>query len=483
VSKTSVATLPTLDQLYEDPDRRARIEEIEGQLVAEGVTHVYFQYVTLQGRVIAKLMPTQFWVRSASRGLSMPYCIAGGLQVNLAGQLLGEDGNTGREGAMLPDLDTFAILPWDRRFARVFCGQYRKLQDEEAPGQPAAHDCRQQLKRAFRELAEEMQVEPVSGCEPEMSWFRDAESIDASASQLPPFVSTAYHARHAEDMRPVLSKVTEYCKALGFNMIQATYEDPAQIEINFEQDNFLSTADRLVTYRQVCIQVAQELGMFATFMPKPVPGIMANGCHHHVSFMRDGENILIDNEATTRRNLTEVGLQAVGGILTHLRGMMAVLAPTVNSYKRYLEQDPTAASTGLTPTDTNWGYDNRLCAVRALPGRFEVRAPDASTNPYLSHLALLAAVEDGWKRQVDPGVPLEDEVEQSNTNGAAAARFAPLPITLGEALDAFEADDVVTSFLGSEMSKLFVECKRDEWNRYCGAITDWDYETYLNYIP
>jgi glutamine synthetase len=267
-------------------------------------------------------------------------------------------------------------------------------------------------------------------------------------------------------------------------MIQATYEDPAQLEINFAHDNFVSTADRVVTYRQICIQVAQELGLLATFMPKPVAGIMANGCHHHVSFVRGGDNVLMDLSAPTRRNLTEAGRHAVGGLLTHARGMMALFAPTVNSYKRYLEGDPTAESTGLTPNAANWGYDNRLAAVRALPGRFEVRAPDASINPYLSHLAILAAVRDGWDKKIDPGPPQEgDGPGAANGNSAEAKSFPALPLTLAEALEAFEADDVITKSLGPKLTQLFVDCKRDEWLRYCGAITNWDFDTYLHYLP
>jgi glutamine synthetase len=158
---------------------------------------------------------------------------------------------------------------------------------------------------------------------------------------------------------------------------------------------------------------------------------------------------------------------------------MAVFAPTVNSYKRYTEAV-------WSPDSANWGYDNRACAVRVLPGRMEVRLPDAAVNPYLSHVVLLAAVRDGWANKTDPG-PAQEGIEPNppvTFNGAAAPpKFGTLPRTLGDALIAFEADDVVSGSLPQELRDVFVACKRDEWRRYCGAVTDWDIATYLNYVP
>ncbi|UKA60509.1 glutamine synthetase family protein [Arthrobacter sp. FW306-2-2C-D06B] len=462
--------IPTLGQLYADSERTARILEIEQELRSAGVKHVYLQYVTLQGRVQAKVVPTEYWVQAASKGMNWAYVVAGGNHMTLDGRTVGSGGAATQEGLMLPDLDTLAILPWDTRIARVFCTHYRRLEEDEAPGEVADDDCRAMLKIALDDLQTDLGIEAASGCEPEMSWFKDADSMDASRSHFPSHVGTSYHVRHLDDVRDVLTKVTEYATALGFTMIQADYEDPGQLEINFQHDNFLATADRLVTFRQICLQVAKELGIIATFMPKPVAGIMANGCHHHVSFWRDGENIMLDPDVFSRRNLNDVGLHAVGGLLAHARGMMALLAPTVNSYKRFLDSN-------WSPTETNWGYDNRACAFRVVPGRVEVRSPDASTNPYLSHLAILAAVRDGWENKIDPG-PAQDGVSRDGTFD-----FPALPMTLGEALDAFESDEVISSALSPSLRESFVDAKRDEWMRFCGAITSWDFDNYLNYVP
>jgi glutamine synthetase len=463
----------TLEQLYADTSRRTKIAEIERQLIADGVEHVYFQYVSVQGRVMAKVVPTEFWSHAAEKGLAWAYVVAGGMHVARNGDVVGSGGGATQEGLLLPDLDTVVVLPWDTRVARVFCTHYRRLDEDTAPGVIAADDCRALLRRALQQTYDDSGVVARSGCEPEMMWFRNRESIDGSSSHFPAHVATSYSVRHLEDVREVLARVTRYARAMGFPMIQADYEDPGQLECNFQFDDFLTTADRLVTYRQICTQVADELGMVATFMPKPVAGLMANGCHHNVSLWRGDENIFIDPAVNSRHNLTPEGLHAIGGLLTHSRGMMALLAPTVNSYKRFLDAI-------WSPSAVNWGYDNRAAAMRVVPGRIEVRPPDASTNPYLSHVAILAAMKDGIKNEVDPGEPLEGPIGAAV---AAGQQFAPLPTTLAEALDALDDDEVIKSALTPELYRVFVDAKRDEWMRFCGAITEWDIQTYLNYIP
>ncbi len=236
-------------------------------------------------------------------------------------------------------------------------------------------------------------------------------------------------------MMPILKRITQYAQELGFEMIQSDYEDPGQLECNFLYDNALATADRLITYRQICMAVAKEFGVLATFMPKPVPGIMANGCHHHASLWRGEENVFADDD-----DLTELGRHALGGLLEHTRGMTAVFASTTNSYARFWD-------VGLfAPAVTNWGYDNRTTNYRVLPGRVEVRSPDAAVNPYLSHAALIGAMADGIRRNVDPGKP-ELGNAYAPSGDDAPSTFAPPPLTLSEALDALEEDKAVRSVL------------------------------------
>ncbi|WP_319056212.1 type I glutamate--ammonia ligase [Streptomyces europaeiscabiei] len=133
----------------------------------------------------------------------------------------------------------------------------------------------------------------------------------------------------------------------------------------------------------------------------------------------------------------------------------------------------------FAPSRVNWGMDNKTCTVR-LPanGRLEYKLPDASVNPYLSHAALLAAIQDGLDRELDPG-------EQQSTSSYDTADTAEevLPLTLGDALSAFDRDKLVRSAFSEELATLYSRLKADEWARSCGAVTDWDREMYLEYLP
>jgi glutamine synthetase len=307
-----------------------------------------------------------------------------------------------------------------------------------------------------------------------MSWFGDSVEVWSQ-----PNVSPAYHVGALETMRPIVKRVISYATALGLDMIEGDYEDSNQLELNFQFDCCERTADRLVTYRQVCAQVAREFGVTASFMPKPAVGLMANGCHHNLSLWRDGVNVLAEPERR-ELHLSAVGRHALGGILAHAPGMLAVMAPTVNSYARYWDVGQFA------PSIVNWGYDNRTCAVRvSASGRLEFKLPDASVNPYLSHAALLEAIADGVERALDPGPPQAGDSYDDAVVAADEARrgLGALPRTLGDALQRLNDDPVVRRAFPDELYRAFVEYKTDEWERYCGAVTEWHREMYLRALP
>ena len=471
-----------LEATQSAPERDDQIQGIVAEIKRRGVRFVYYQYVTVQGRLLAKCMPAQHFERASNTGLPLLYVSAGGMVTSRTGELLGPGGTNSREGIYLPDLETFQVLPWDTEFASVFCDHFRSPTEDEDPGAPVASDVRLNLKRMTTKFADDFGLRLRTGCEPEMMWFRSAESIDTSISHFPRYVCSSYHVRHLEDLRDVLKRVTSYAQAMGFDMIQADYEDPGQLEMNFLFDDCLATADRLTTYRQICIQVAKELGVYATFMAKPLPDVMANGCHHTLSLWDEDTNVIAP-EPGTPLSLEGTARAAVGGLLAHARGMMALLAPTVNSYARFW--DPGMYAPTMVP---DWGLDDRTCTVRVLPGKIELRSPDATVNPYLSHAAILAAVSDGLARDLDPGDPVSaDSAAQAGdqrSNGQPTdGPFAPIPRTLGEAIEALEADPVVRAGLSDELYQVFVELKSDEWGRSCAAVTDWALETYLNYTP
>lgn len=432
-----------------------------------GVKYVYYQAITITGRVIGKVMPADHVERAAVKGLQQHRTAVANLQITRAGELLG-GGVDAAEYTAVPDLDTFAVLPWDSSFARVFCRLYEPDHLAEGAGAPFSCDSRGLLVRLHREFTERTGLEMRTGCEPEMTW--KGEGLDG---RFRPDSSPAYHIEHLERNRPIVTKVIDYAQALGLDMIEGDYEDEYQVELNFMFDHANLTADRLVTYRQICKQVARELGIEASFMPKPATGMMGNGCHHNFSLWRDGVNVL-EEPGVTELHLSQEGRHALGGLLTHSAGAMLINGSTVNSYKRYWD------SGQFAPSKIDWGLDNKTCTVRlSANGRLEYKLPDAAVNPYLSHALMIAACEDGLKNAIDPGEPTVGSSYAAPEDG----RFPRLPLTLGEAVVAFQEDEVLVAALGDELSRLLVDFHADEWARFCGAVTDWEREIYWDDVP
>ncbi len=443
----------------------ATVDAIEERIAEAGVEFVYYQFVSINGRVLTKVAPARHVRRNLRSGVNFHGSAVADVANDRSGAFF-FGGAEAEEFTALPDAETFQVLPWDTTTARFLCRLYRRADAEADPGAPLPTDVRGLLSRAHADFEARTGLELRSGLEPEMTW--EGPSIDVDSR---PGVSPAYHLGSLERVRGVYQRVIRYGQALGLEMIEGDYEDNGQLELNFLFDRAERTADRLLTYRQICSRVAHELGVTATFMPKPALGIMGNGCHHNLSLWRDGANVCAD-EGRDELHVSTVAGHAIGGLLTHAASGMAVYASTVNSYKRYWD-------IGLfAPSAVNWGLDNRTCTLRvSANGRLEFKLPDAIVNPYLSQTLVLAAIEDGIEHSLDPGEP----VARGATG--AAGDFAPLPLTLGDALDALEGNTLVKRALGDELTALYVEFKRDEWARYCSSVTDWEREMYRDWLP
>ncbi|MEI6230995.1 MAG: glutamine synthetase family protein [Actinomycetes bacterium] len=455
-----------LDQHREANTSEAAVAEIERTIAETGVEFIYYQGISVTGRVMGKVVPAKHLRRNLEKGINLHRTAISDLQTDRAGNLIG-GGVQAPEFTALPDLDTFAVLPWDTSVARFFTQIYEPEHLPEIGGQRLGTDSRGVLKRVHADFTAKTGLELRSGCEPEMTWKGPGLTVRFAAGASP-----SYHIDNLELMRPVYQRVIRYATAMGFNMIEGDYEDPGQLELNWMFDNADRTADRLTTYRQICRQVARELDLVASFMPKPATGMMGNGCHHNISFWRGETNVLAD-PGRRELHLTLEGQHLLGGILSHTPGSMLINGSTVNSYKRYWDAGQFA------PSEINWGMDNRSCTVRlSANGRLECRLPDASVNPYLSHAAIIAGAADGLANAIDPGPS-----HVGDSVAGAAGRFEPLPLTLAEAIEAFKRDDVVRSALGDQMSQMLIDYKTDEWARFCSAVTDWEQTRYEQAIP
>jgi glutamine synthetase len=265
-------------------------------------------------------------------------------------------------------------------------------------------------------------------------------------------------------------------EGMGFEIEAAHHEvAPGQHEIDFKYDDVLATADKVVTFKWVVRKVAQQHGLHATFMPKPIAGINGSGMHTHQSLFKDGENAFYD--ANGEYQISQVGLSYIGGLLAHAAAICAVSNPTVNSYKRLVPGYE-------APTTIAWSRRNRspLCRVpdrRGVATRVELRMPDPSCNPYLAFAVMLGAGLDGVQRETDAGAPMDRNVYQMSEEEKAERGLRQLPGNLGEAIEAFKADTVVRESLPAHVVERFVAAKEAEWAEYIASVSGWEIERYI----
>jgi glutamine synthetase len=213
-------------------------------------------------------------------------------------------------------------------------------------------------------------------------------------------------------------------------------------------------------------------------MPKPFGNLTGNGAHVHLSLADEtGKNLFSDPSADL--GLSQLGRWFMGGVLRHARALSAVVAPTVNSYKRLVRGAPRSGAT-WAPVYVTYGGSNRTQMIR-IPssGRFEIRVVDGAANPYLAFAGIVAAGFDGISQQIDPGTMNRDNLYELAEKELVARKIEVLPSNLAEALDALEKDAVLKEALGTEYAELYIKVKRDEWLFHSRMVTPNERDYYL----
>jgi len=245
-------------------------------------------------------------------------------------------------------------------------------------------------------------------------------------------------------------------------------------------------ADRMLVFRLMAKHVARTLGCIATFMPKPFDHNFGSGAHVNMSLadLETGENRFeagADAGANGHRGYSQLAYHFTAGVLRHARAITAVACPTVNSYKRLL---PVGLMDHITwaPVYQAYGHNNRTLMCRLPMNRrcTELRIADSASNFYLVMGLALAAGLEGIREELDPGEPVNVDTYSVADSELARRGVHRLPRTLGEAIDAFEADDLARETFGPEFHDSFVKLKRSEWETYSTVISEWEREQYLH---
>jgi len=371
---------------------------------------------------------------------------------------------------LLPDLNTFAVLPWTEQNgyaeARFLCSVLNP------DGSLYEGDPRNVLKKTVDRAAEKGYTISV-GPELEFFLFKKDEKGNPTTELHD---NGGYFEPSPKDLGDrVRLEIYRALKAMGFT-IEASHHEVAegQHEINFKYADALGSADNATTYKWVVKTIASQFGLHATFMPKPVYGINGSGMHLNMSLFKDDENVFFD--PADDNQLSETAYQFIAGILENVKSFVAVTNPLVNSYKRLVPGYE-------APCYIAWSQSNRsalirIPAKRGLATRVELRCPDPSANPYLAFAVMASAGLDGIEKGLTAPKAIEEDIFHMTEERREELGIDNLPASLGAAIEEFEKGSIGFETLGEHVYNEYVSMKKEEWDSYRTAVHNWEIENY-----
>lgn len=439
------------------------IDQIRALIAEQSVEFLLCSFVELSGAPKAKLVPASHFEEMVGDGAGFAGFAAGHL-----GQQPHEP-----DVVSIPDLNSFTILPWRKNVAWVAGNLF--VNGKSWPYCPRTILSRQ-IMRA-RSLGYNFMV----GMEPEfMLLKKGADGQFTPWDELDSTQKPCYDLRALNRNLDIMTTLLGYMEELGWGPYATDHEDAnCQFEINWKYSEALQTCDRQTFFKWMVRTIAEQHGLWATFMPKPFTHLTGNGSHFHVSLadVASGENVFLDT--TDEAGLSRLARHFLGGVLHHARGLAAVMAPTVNSYKRLIRGAPRSGAT-WAPVYITYGAANRTQMVRIPgPGRIENRIVDGAANPYLACAVMLAAGLDGIEKEMDPGVINHENLYEVPEAELHKRKIGFLPASLREAVDALGADLVIRDALGEEYASYYLRLKSEEWRDYHLSVSQWEIDNYL----
>ncbi len=370
---------------------------------------------------------------------------------------------------LTPDLDTFAILPWQKNTARLICDIY--LPDGSPFTSCPRYILKQQLEKA-KKLGFTYNVGP------ELEFFLFEKNEEGKI--LPnPTDSAGYFDLSVGAGQKIRQEMTKALSSFNIDVETLHHEvATGQHEIDFKYSDALSTADKAITFRTVLKAIAQKYNLHATFMPKPIEGENGSGMHVHQSLFKNNKNTFYSKDG--KYHLSETALSFVAGQLKYIQEFTALTNPTVNSYKRLVPGYE-------APVYIAWGQTNRSALIR-IPRytigrenatRCELRCPDPTANPYLAFAAMLAAGIEGIENKLAPPQSIEKDIFKFDKADAKKHKIEHLPRDLYDAVNNLEKSILVKNILGEHLHKQIIEAKLAEWDGYKKSVSEWEHKKYL----
>jgi glutamine synthetase len=372
---------------------------------------------------------------------------------------------------MVPDLDTLRVADWLQASAIVLCDVVDNTTHE-----PVAVAPRSILRRQIERLGD-LGFTAKAASELEYYIYEESyrEAADKGFSDLTSigWYSEDYHLMQGAREEFYNGAVRRHLAGSGIPVENSKGEfGRGQHEMNIRYADVLEMADRHTIMKLLMKDVADELGISTTFMAKPEADQAGSSCHIHLSLWADGSNAFPGDVTLGPVQGSKAFVGFLGGWMDKIDHIMPLLAPTVNSYKRYLEAS-------WAPTSIAWSYDNRTAGFRVVGDgtslRIECRIPGADVNPYLAYAASLAAGIDGIENNTEPPEMFSGDVYAAND-------LPGLPPTLTAAIPAFADSEFICSALGVEVQDHYTHFYTVEAAAYDAAVTDWERIRYFDRI-
>jgi glutamine synthetase len=367
--------------------------------------------------------------------------------------------------AIIPDPDTFSVVPYQENTARFIGDIYV---DEK----PFPYSPRWLLKRVFK-LYEEKGLLPIAATELEFFVFKnDGEAFEYYCDKP----SNVYTMGIRSDPQGLLRNLQNILVEMGLDVLYSNHEFfQSQYEINWKHTDALTVADQTFTFKNVCKEVAFANGLILTFMGRPKNEMGGSGYHVHFSINdpETGKNLFDDPGG--KDGISDLMRHFIGGQMAHAKGMTLFFAPTINSYKRYVLN-------AFAPYYLAWGLDNRTTYIRVPrerggATRVENRAACASANPYLVLAVGLIAGLDGIENKTEPGDYYVGDIYTEEPG-----KFETVPLYLSDAIEELKKDTTLCEAIGPEIIQNYTCVKENEVERFRTYVTDWEFNEYCYHL-
>jgi glutamine synthetase len=439
------------------------ISEVAKTVQKENVKEIVLQFTDLSGILHSLWVPSELLSKVAESGIHTD-----GSSVDMVD--ISES-----DLKLMPDVDTFAILPpslFPQKVARVVCDIYEPESDR-----PFELDPRFILKKAVNDSKKSLGNSVKYNACSEIEYFVFKKGEDGNIRLID---EAGYLASPPADAGADLRlEITENLRNTGVLVEKHHHEvPPGKSELNLAYTDALRMADTIYLVKFIVKMTAAKRGLFASFMPKPFHGGYGCGLHTHVSLTKDKEAQNLFYDPKGRYGLSKIALNFIAGMLAHARALAAVTNPSVNSYKRLVPG-------WEAPVYLSWAKYNRSVLVRVPPGkemrtRLEYRPTDGSCNFYLAFAAILAAGLDGIRTKIVLPEPVEEDIYEMSEKERVKKGIGVLPGTLGDALIEFSKDKCLQDALGKAFCEKFLELKTKEWKDYNVTVHEWERKKYLD---